>query len=169
VTNEQNMLTNEQEKHLIELRRSQVYELHAKGYSNTEISNMLSEHVSEPTVSRDLTFLRRQAKEKIRNFIDEDLPNEYNKTLVGLNAILKEAWTASRNATGKDKIQALELAQKAYQMKLELLASATVVQSAVKFVEDIKNKQQPQESEHEDFQNDEEPTPIEPEEDLGEQ
>ena len=69
----------EQEQHLIELRRSQVYELHAKGYSNTEISHILSEHVSEPTISRDLAFLRRQAKENIRNYIDEELPNEYVK------------------------------------------------------------------------------------------
>jgi hypothetical protein len=134
------MNKHEQEKQLLELRRSRVYELHAKGYSNTEISNMLSEHVSEPTVSRDLAVLRRQAKENIRNYIDQELPNEYHKTLVGLNAILKEAWTAAQNATGKDKIQALELAQKAYQMRLELLTNVTIVESAVKFVENIKKK-----------------------------
>jgi hypothetical protein len=136
------MNKHEQEKHLLELRRSRVYELHAKGYSNTEISNMLSEHVSEPTVSRDLAVLRRQAKENIRNYIDQELPNEYHKTLVGLNAILKETWTAARNATGKDKIQALELAQKAYQMRLELLTNVTIVESAVKFVENIKKKKE---------------------------
>lgn len=163
------MNKNEQEQHLIELRRSQVYELHAKGYSNTEISNMLSNHVSEPTVSRDLAVLRRRANENFRNWVDHELPNEYHKTLVGLNAILKEAWTPAQNATGKDKIQALELAQKAYQLRLELLTNSTVVEDAVRFVEGIKNKQQSQESEHEDFQNDEEPTPIEPEEDLREE
>ena len=163
------MNKNEQEQHLIELRRSQVYELHAKGYSNTEISNMLSNHVSEPTVSRDLAVLRRRANENFRNWVDHELPNEYHKTLVGLNAILKEAWTAAQNATGKDKIQALELAQKAYQLRLELLTNSTVVEDAVRFVEGIKNKQQSQESEHEDVQNDEEPTPIEPEEDLREE
>jgi hypothetical protein len=77
--------------------------------------------VDEPTVSRDVAILKRQAKENICNFIDEELPNEYNKTLIGLNAIVKEAWNASLNATGRDKIQALDLAEKAYQMRLELL------------------------------------------------
>lgn len=95
------MNKNEQEKYLIEIRREKIYELHAKGYSNTEISNMLSEHVSEPTVSRDLAVLRRQAKENIRDYIDHELPNEYHRILVGLNAILKEAWTEARTATGK--------------------------------------------------------------------
>jgi hypothetical protein len=136
----------EQERYLIEIRRAQVYELHAKGYSNTEISNMLSDHVSEPTVSRDLIFLKRQAKENIRNYIDQELPNEYHKTLVGLNAILKEAWTAARTATGKEKIQALDLAQRAYQMRLELLTNTTVMEDAVKFVEKIKKKNEEEES-----------------------
>ena len=65
------MNTREQEEHLRELRRERVYELYAKGFSNTEISNMLSEHVSEPTVSRDLAHLKRQAKENIRNCINK--------------------------------------------------------------------------------------------------
>jgi hypothetical protein len=171
------MLTDEQEEHLIELRRLQVYELHAKGYSNTEISKMLSEHVSEPTVSRDLAILRRQAKEKIRHYIDEELPNEYSKTLVGLNAILKEAWTASLGTTGKDKLSALTLAKECYSMKLELLTNATVVESAVKFVEDRRNKSlgntnrlsTSEDQIKEDSQDDQEPKPIGTEEDLGEE
>jgi DeoR/GlpR family transcriptional regulator of sugar metabolism len=115
VINEQNMNTREQEKRLIELRRAKVLELAAKGFSNTEIAEIVKS--SEPTVSRDLAFLRRQAKENIHNYIDEELPGEFHKTLVGLNSILKEAWATSLRATGKDKLSSLVLAKECYSMK----------------------------------------------------
>ena len=42
-------------------------------------------------VNRDLSYLRQQAKFKITRYIDERLPEEYEKCLVGLTAILREA------------------------------------------------------------------------------
>jgi hypothetical protein len=44
------------------------------------------------TVNRDLSYLRQQAKYNIRRYIDERLPEDYEKCLVGLTAILREAW-----------------------------------------------------------------------------
>jgi hypothetical protein len=32
-----------------------------------------------------------------KNYIDEQLPEEYEKCLVGLTEILREAWTTSQN------------------------------------------------------------------------
>lgn len=88
-----------------------------------------------------MKILRTQAKENIRKFIDEQLPDEYNKTLVGITSILKEAFITAKNAVaGKDRIQALSLAKDCYNMKLELLTNASVVEEAVKFVEDKKGK-----------------------------
>jgi hypothetical protein len=47
--------------------------------------------------------------------------------MVGLTAILREAWTTSQQAQDKrEKIQALSLAKECYSMKLELLTNATV-------------------------------------------
>jgi hypothetical protein len=37
-----------------------------------------------------------QAKENIIRYVDERLPEEYEKCLVGLNSILKEAWMMSQ-------------------------------------------------------------------------
>jgi hypothetical protein len=48
-------------------------------------------HVSIDTVNRDLSVLRQQAKTNIKRYIDERLPEEYEKCLVGLNAITREA------------------------------------------------------------------------------
>jgi hypothetical protein len=55
---------------------------------------------------------------------------------IGLNNILKEAWTMSKtdDSVKNDKIKALTLAKECYAMKLELLMNATVVDDAIRFV-----------------------------------
>jgi hypothetical protein len=61
----------------------------------------------------------------------------HEKCLVGLNAITKEAWnTAQQTEDKREWIQALSLAKNCYSMKLELLTSATVVDDAMRFVEE---------------------------------
>jgi predicted transcriptional regulator len=114
----------------VEWRRRQVFELSSKSQSQTEIARMLQ--ISESTISRDLDHLRQQSKHNIRRYIDERLPEEYEKCLVGLNAITKEAWnTANQTEDKREKIQALSLAKECYSMKLDLLTNATVVDDAI--------------------------------------
>jgi hypothetical protein len=80
-------------------------------------------------------ILDNRLKHNIRKYIDERLPEEYEKCLVGLNAITKEAWnTASNTEDKREKIQALSLAKECYSMKLDLLTNATVVDDAIRFV-----------------------------------
>jgi hypothetical protein len=82
-----------------------------------------------------LSYLRQQAKDNIRKYIDERLPEEYEKCLVGLTAILREAWNTSQQSEDRrEKIQALSLAKECYSMKLDLLTNATVVDDAIRFV-----------------------------------
>src|SRR5919205_3296008 len=117
----------------VEWRRSKVQELSSQGYNQSEISKMLQ--ISQPTINRDITYLRQQAKDNIKRYIDERLPEEYEKCLVGLNAILREAWNTADNTEDKrEKIQALSLAKEFYSMKLDLLTNATVVDDAIRFV-----------------------------------
>jgi Sigma-70, region 4 len=119
----------------IEWRRSKVLELDSQGHSQPEIARILQ--VSVGTVNRDLMYIREQSKQKIRKYIDETLPEEYEKCLVGITSILKEAWNTSQQAENKkEKIHALSLAKECYSMKLELLTNATVVNDAMKFVSD---------------------------------
>jgi hypothetical protein len=111
--------------------------LSSKGYNQSEIARSL--HLDKSIVSRDISFLRQQTKENIRKYIDEKLPEEYEKCLVGLNAILKEAWnTVGRSSDKREKIQAMSLAKECYSLKLELLTNATVVNDAIKFVSSYK-------------------------------
>jgi len=117
----------------IEWRRSKVAELEGQGHSQPDIARILQ--VSIGTVNRDLSILRQQAKENIKKYIDERLPEEYEKCLVGLNAITKEAWnTANQTEDRREKIQALSLAKECYSMKLDLLTNATVIDDAIRFV-----------------------------------
>jgi hypothetical protein len=117
----------------VEWRRRQVFELSSKGYSQVEISRRLQIH--ESTISRDLDFLREESRHKIRKYIEEKLPEEYEKCLVGLTAIQREAWNAADQAQDtREKIIALSLAKDCYGMKLELLTNATVVDDAMRFV-----------------------------------
>jgi hypothetical protein len=56
--------------------------------------------------------LRNQAKTNIKKYIDERLPEEYEKSLVGLNATTKEAWLTSQQIEDKrERLQALSLAK----------------------------------------------------------
>jgi hypothetical protein len=98
----------------VEWRRAKVLELLSKGDSQSEIAKLLQVDLS--IISRDVYFLRQQAKVNIKKYIDERLPEEYEKCLVGLTAILRS------------------LAKECYSMKLELLTNATVVDDAIRFV-----------------------------------
>ena len=126
----------------VEWRRAKVLELLSKGDSQSDIAKTLQVDLS--IISRDVYFLRQQSKTNVKRYIDERLPEEYEKCLVGLTAITKEAWTIASQQTEdkREKIQALSLAKECYSMKLDLLTNATVVDDAIRFVSDkSKDKQ----------------------------
>lgn len=117
----------------VEWRRNKVLELLSMGNPQIDIAKALQVDLS--IISRDVSHLRQQSKQNIKKYIDERLPEEYEKCLVGLTSILKEAWNTAQNAEDKrEKIQALSLAKECYSMKLDLLTNATVVEDAMRFV-----------------------------------
>jgi hypothetical protein len=123
----------QQQQEQVQWRRDKVQELCSKGYVQREISQILQ--VGLATVNRDISYLRNQAKSNIKRYIDERLSEEYEKCLVGLTAITKEAWNTAQNTEDKrEKIHALSLAKECYSMKLDLLTNATVVDDAIRFV-----------------------------------
>jgi hypothetical protein len=111
------------------------------------------------TVNRDISYLRNQAKTNIKKYIDEKLPEEYEKCLVGLTAITREAWNTAHDLEHKrEKLQALSLAKECYSMKLDLLTNATVVDDAIRFVsQKSKDKEKMESSESNDKEESNEP------------
>ena len=59
----------------LEWRRSKVVETRARGLSQTEIAHELQ--VSKASISLDMQYLRSQAKEAIREYVTEHLPEQY--------------------------------------------------------------------------------------------
>jgi len=122
-------------KQTLEWRRSKVLELSSEGRSQTDIAKILQ--VSTATINSDIQYLRSEAKENIRKYIDERLPFEYQKCLVGLDAILCRMSDIVNNSESdsRDILQATGVKMQAYAMKIDLLSNATVVERAVSFVE----------------------------------
>ena len=119
-------------------RRHKVLEFLSKGHSQVEISTILQ--VDESIISRDVLYLRKQSKEKIKEYVDEKLPEEYEKCLTGLNSILKETWNISQNTNdNREKIQALSLAKECYSMRLDLLTNVNVVNDVIRFISSTNN------------------------------
>jgi DNA-directed RNA polymerase specialized sigma24 family protein len=140
---EQNRITREQLNHLRDLRRAKVADLWSKGYNNTEISKLIG--CSEPSVSRDISYLNQTAMDKFKNHIESRLPQDFEKTLLGLNAILKESWImAERAANQREKHAALSLAKECYSVRLDLLTNSGAINEAIDFV---KRKQEKKEEE----------------------
>ncbi len=80
----------------VEWRRAKVMELLSKGENNqSEIARTLQ--VDKSITCRDIAYIRHQSRANIKRYIDERLPEEYEKCLVGLTAITREAWNAAQN------------------------------------------------------------------------
>jgi hypothetical protein len=124
----------------LEWRRSKVVELRARGLSQTEIARELQ--VSKASISLDMQYLRSQAKESIKEYVTEHLPEQYQVCLSALDTILKHAYEILQTSPdNREKLQAMELFKDTHLVKLELLSNATTIDNALNY---IKSKQQAQ-------------------------
>ena len=60
-----------------------MLELSSQGNSQPEISRPLQ--ISLGTVNKDLSYLRQLAQENLKTHIQQKLPEEYQKCMVGIN------------------------------------------------------------------------------------
>jgi hypothetical protein len=127
-------------KKQVDWRRNKVLELLVQGQNQYDIADVLQ--ISQPTISRDVQYLRSKAREEIKLHINEKLPEEYQRCLTGINQVLKIAWNIA-NILPQDnrlKLHALSLANDCYKYKMDLLTNASVLSDAIKFVESSKDK-----------------------------
>ena len=134
--------TNTKKQQQIEWRRNKINELSVKGFSQSEIARMLD--IDKSAVSRDIIFLKEEAKETIKNHIQDKLPYEFTKCISGLEEIIKESWNvatqADKNGNNRDKLQSLALIKDTYNTKMDLLTNASLLQDSLKFVTETKTK-----------------------------
>jgi transcriptional regulator len=125
----------------LEWRRSKVVEMRARGLSHGEIAQQLQ--VSRASISSDIQYLRNQAKESIKEYVTEHLPEQYQVCLTALDAIIKRAFDILETShDNREKLQAMELFKDTHLVKLELLSNATTIDSALNY---ITNKQKQKE------------------------
>jgi hypothetical protein len=93
-------------------------------------------------VCTDVQYLREQAKENIKEYVTQHLPEQYQVYLAALDTALKNAFVImTKSDDNREKIHAMELFKDTHLVKLELLSNATTIESALNY---IKSKQQSQ-------------------------
>jgi len=118
----------------IDWRREKVLQLASDGYGVREIAGVLK--VSHPTISRDLQWLRAEAKQHIHEYITDQVPFEYKKTLAGLEGIVKQmSQIISKSTDNKEIMQASNIKMQALNMKMEMVSGANLVEEGIELVE----------------------------------
>jgi predicted transcriptional regulator len=104
-----------------ENRLSRIISLYSKGLTQTEIAQELG--VDQSTVSRDLQFIKQEAKKKIEKYLNEDILFEYLRYIAGSNEVTRKLWEIVQNERimTKDKMNALSLLTQSYNKRLEML------------------------------------------------
>jgi hypothetical protein len=102
-----------------------------------------------------MQYLRKQAKESIKEYVTDHLPEQYQVCLTALDTILKNSFEIMQNTyDNRDKLHAMEVFKDTHLVKLELLSNATTIDSALHY---IRGKQQSQKATATTANNDDQP------------
>jgi predicted transcriptional regulator len=106
-----------------ETRLSSVISLYSKGLNQEEIAHEL--HIDQSTVSRDLHFIKQEAKKQVEKYLREDILFEYLRYMAGSNEITRKLWQIVENesATTKEKTNALAQLMQSYNSRLQTLTA----------------------------------------------
>jgi predicted DNA-binding protein YlxM (UPF0122 family) len=89
-------------------RRAKVIELRVRGLSYAEIAEQLQ--VSKSSIGTDVQYIREQAKDSIREYVTEHLPEQYQICLAALDTIIKRAYDMLNAAEdNREKLNAMQL------------------------------------------------------------
>jgi DNA-binding Lrp family transcriptional regulator len=125
-------MNREEESRIISLQQSKIAELLAQGNINqSEIAHKLN--VSEPTVSRDIQFLNRQAQENLKFHVERRIPFEIEKCYIGLNLVLRKAFEITNldNAKISEKVAALQVVLTTYDKMWEVISGRPVLKEVI--------------------------------------
>jgi hypothetical protein len=118
-------------------RRAKVVELTTKGWTQDAIAKELM--VSQASIASDIKYFKDQARDNVKKYMDSFLPAEFTKVLLGIDNVLKKAWSIIDDDKDKDvknKISALSLCNQSYSLQVELLTSTEVLSNAMEFVKE---------------------------------
>ena len=91
--------------------------------------------MSRASIGSDVQYLREQGKGTIKEYTTEHLPEQYQVCLTALDAIIKRAFDILETSDdNREKLHAMELFKDTHLVKLELLSSATTIDSALNYI-----------------------------------
>ena len=116
--------TFEKEDHEHQDRLAKVLMFHSKGYSQSEIAKKLN--INQSTASRDLSEIRKKARKTLDLYLREEIPNEFQIYISGLNEITKSLWEIVEDKqnpkiTTRDRTYVLSLLMQCYSKRIEML------------------------------------------------
>ncbi|HEY3527290.1 MAG TPA: hypothetical protein VGK47_13915, partial [Nitrososphaeraceae archaeon] len=90
-------------------------------------------NISEPTVSRDIQFLNRQAQENLKTHVERRIPFEIEKCYIGLNLVLRKAFeiTNLENAKISEKVAALQVVLTTYDKMWEVILGRPLLKEVI--------------------------------------
>ena len=137
----------------LQWRRAKIIEMRAIGLSQIEIARELQ--VSEASISSDVQYLRKQAKENIKEYVTEHLPEQYQVCLSALDTILKNAFVImQKTEDNREKLAAMELFKDTHLVKLELLSNATTIDHALEYIRSKQREQEKRQKKNKEDTND---------------
>lgn len=119
-------------------RRHMLHPVMAKGLNTFQAASVLG--YSQPTVSSDLAWLRQYYKKQMLHYIEDRLPElwescltQVHSTMAAVSAIIEDPATSTH-----DKIHAHSLMLNCIEVKEELISDPTIIQEALRVVDDTK-------------------------------
>jgi predicted transcriptional regulator len=112
----------------VELRRHTVQSMLIRGNTQWEIAENLG--VSQPTVSRDIQWLRSIAKKELKDKLEKKFPEEYHRYLVSIDEVLKNTWDIALSAFDeKIRLNALQFVIECCKHKMDVIMDPPVLKS----------------------------------------
>ena len=118
--NKSNELKNNKKQ--IEWRRNKVRQLLLRGNTQSEISRTL--HISQPTISRDIDYIKSKYITNSKNTYKR-LSEEYINISLGVDEMIKNSWKiVDDNRTNvKSRLKAMSVIRECYKYKTEMLGT----------------------------------------------
>jgi DNA-binding Lrp family transcriptional regulator len=128
------------ESRLIELRRAKIMELLSDGHTS-QVSIAETLNVSEPTVSRDIRFLKDRAKKELETHFQERLPFEYARAMAGINSTLTRVSELLKEAKDpKTKIECMKLQMDLWKSVMSMATDGGIIERAMKIVKGFEHE-----------------------------
>jgi predicted transcriptional regulator len=110
----------------VELRRNTVQSLIIRGQTQWEIAEYLG--VSQPTVSRDIQWLKAVAKKELKVAVEKKIPEEYHRYMVGLDEVLRNAWDIALSGdVDKTRLDALNFVLQCSKQRMDAIMNPPVL------------------------------------------